>query len=92
MEYAAQGRNEVDVVVLVTVLRHLGKENYEEHCHNHKSYDKIRTDEHRQVVILYCLKLAVGEGSTRGCVKWIELRLDEVHSHIHAKQRSHRIE
>lgn len=91
-EDVAQGREEVDVVVLVAVLGHLHEEDDKEHGENDKADYQIRTDKHREVILLYRLKLVGGETAARCRVERTELRLDEVHCHVHSKQRTHRVE
>ena len=91
-EDASQGGQEVYLVVLVAVLGHRPEHNDEEHGEDYESDGEVRTYKHRKVVLLHRLKLFGREIGARGCIKRIELGLDEVHSHVHAQQRAHRIE
>ena len=91
-EDAAQGGQEVYLVVLVAVLGHWPEQNDEEHGEDYESDGEVRTDKHRKVVLLHGLKLFRREIGACGCIERIELGLDEVHSHVHAQQRAHRIE
>ena len=91
-EDAAQRRHEVDVVVLVAVMRHLLEENEHEHGEDNDADGKVRTDEHAQVALLHRLKLCVVELCACRRVERTDLSLNEVHRHEHAQQRAHRVE
>ena len=91
-EDAAQGRHEVDLVVLLAVLRHLGKQDDEEDGEDNQTDNQVWIDQYRKVVFLDSLKLAVREIGAPSRIKWVEFCLDEVHCHIHTQQRTHRVE
>lgn len=91
-EDAAKGRHEVDLVVFLAVLRHLGKQDDEEDGEDDQTDNQVWIDQYRKVVFLDCLKLAIREIGAPRRIKRVEFGLDEVHRHIHTEQRTHRVE
>ena len=85
-EDAAQRGHEVDVMVLVAVVRHLLDEDEHEHGEDNDADGKVWSNQNTQVALLHRCKLCVVELGTCCRIERIELRLYEVHSHEHAQQ------
>ena len=91
-EDAAQGWHEVDLVVFLAVLRHLGEQDDEEDGEDNQTDNQIWIDQYRKVVLLDSLKFACRQIGAPSRIKRVELCLDEVHRHIHTQQRTYRVE
>ena len=91
-EDTLQGRNEIDFLRLVAILRHLGEPDEQEHGGNHQTDNQVRTDQNAEVGLLQGFELVTREQGTFVCFHRIELGLDEVHRHKHTEQRTHRVE
>ena len=84
--------DEVDVVVLVLVDRHLDATDDDEHGQDDQPDEHIRPDEHLQVGIADSLELCLSQLGALGGVHGVQAVLDEVHGHVHAQQRAHGVE
>ena len=91
-EDTLQSRKEVDFLRLVTVLRHLGEVDYQEHHCNHQTDNQIRTNQYAEVGLLQGFELFTREQGAFVRFHRVELGLDEVHRYIHTEQGAHRIE
>ena len=89
---ALQGRTEVNFLRLVAVLRHLGKENHQEHGSNHQTDNQIRTNQYAQIRLLQGFEFVTREQGTFVRFHRTELGLDEVHRYVHTEQGTHRVE
>ena len=89
---ALQGWDEVDVVVLFTVLGHPDQTDDNQHEQNDQANGQIRGYQHTEVGLLDGLKLLFVEQGAVGRIQGMKTRLNEIHGHEHAQQGTHRIE
>ena len=81
---APHGRAEIDVVALVTVLRHLDTGEDNEHADDNKSYGEVWPDEDGEVAVTQCCELLIGECGTLCRGQRAETVLYECHCHKHS--------
>ena len=81
----------MDLLTLVAILRHLRKEDDQEHHGNHKTDQQIRCNQYRQVIVFQHLELRIVQQGTLVTAHRVEFCLYEVHGHEHADDRAARI-
>ena len=79
-------------MILITILRHVRKEDDEEHQHNDNTDGKIRRDEHIEISILQSLKICIAQQGALIATHRIEFGLNEVHGYKHTDDRATGIE
>ena len=91
-EDTLQGGQEVDVMVLVSVLRHVSKPDNGKHDGNDGTDGQIGGNEHTEVAVTHSAELSIAEQGALVGRGRIQFGLDEVHGDIHATQRTHGVE